>query len=225
MCMVCNFFKDEAGAVTVDWVVLSAGVVGTGIALVVLVSGGIESLAGETASHMAGVEIRTAFAMPEALFSNDFSDGMGGFVGGTLSNLIGFGEVLQLGPLETTQATFAVPAGADTATLTFDMLGVDDLSGEAASIMINGQVVALYADNHGTITTTDGGVSGVNVSVAQQYSNEPMGGGSHGSDSRATYTITIDDPGETVTFGVYSGTAQPTSEEFFAIDDVNFVAG
>jgi pyruvate carboxylase len=33
------------------------------------------------------------------------------------------------------------------------------------------------------------------------------------------------DPGETVTFGVASGTGQPISEEFYAIDDVNFVAG
>jgi hypothetical protein len=92
--------------------------------------------------------------------SNDFSGGLGGFVGGTVANLVGFGEVLQLGPGEMTQATFAVPEGATTATLTFDMLGIDDLSGEGASIMINGQEVAFYADDHGTITTQDMGGSG-----------------------------------------------------------------
>jgi hypothetical protein len=223
--MGCSFFRDEAGAITVDWVVLSAGLVATGIAAVVLVSGGIESLAGETGSQMSGVEIRTAFATQAALLSNDFSGGLGGFVGGTLANLIGFGEVLQLGPGEMTQATFPVPAGAGSATLTFDLLGIDDLSGEAASIMINGQVVALYADNHGNITTSDVSGSGVTVQVNQLYSNDPMGAGSHGHDSRATYTITVDNPGETVTFGVASGTGQPISEEFYAIDDVNFVAG
>jgi hypothetical protein len=31
-------------------------------------------------------------------------------------------------------------------------------------------------------------------------------------------------PGETVTFGVASETGQPISEEFYAIDDVSFVA-
>jgi len=120
---------------------------------------------------------------------------------------------------------FAVPEGATTATLTFDLLGIDDLSGDTASIMINGQEVALYADNHGNITTTDLSGSGVTVEVSQLYNNDPMGAGSHGHDSRATYTITVDNPGETVTFGVASGTGQPISEEFYAIDDVNFVTG
>jgi hypothetical protein len=88
---------------------------------------------------MSGFEIQTTFASAVAsLLSNDFSGGLGGFVGGTVANLVGFGEVLQLGPGEMTQATFAVPEGATTATLTFDMLGIDDLSGEGASIMING---------------------------------------------------------------------------------------
>jgi hypothetical protein len=32
-------------------------------------------------------------------------------------------------------------------------------------------------------------------------------------------------PGETVTFGVASETGQPISEEFYAIDDVNFETG
>ena len=40
-----NFRKDEDGAVTVDWVVLTAAVVGLGVAGVSTVSGGIGSLA------------------------------------------------------------------------------------------------------------------------------------------------------------------------------------
>ena len=224
--MRCDFIKDETGAITVDWVVMSAGIVGVAIGVVAVVSGGVEDLAGDAASELSGFDGWTSFgsAAASALFSNDFSSGLGGFIGGTVASAVGFGEILQLGPLESTEATFAVPAGSGTATLTFDILGVDDLSGEAASIMINGQVVAVYADNHGTITTTDSGVSGVNVAVNQLYSNDAMGAGSHGNDSRATYTITIENPGETVTFGVASHTAQPISEEYFAIDDVSFAA-
>jgi hypothetical protein len=224
--MVHDFIEDETGAITVDWVIMSAGMVGMAFAVIALVSTGVEDLAGDTAGEMSGFNIRTEFASGLAsLLSNDFSGGLGGFVGGTVANLVGFGEVLQLGPGEMTQATFAVPEGATTATLTFDMLGIDDLSGEGASIMINGQEVAFYADDHGTITTQDMGVPGVTVSVNQQYSNDPMGAGSHGHDSRATYTITIENPGETVTFGVASETGQPISEEFYAIDDVNFETG
>ena len=40
-----NFRKDEDGAVTVDWVVLTAAVVGLGVAGVSTVSGGIGNLA------------------------------------------------------------------------------------------------------------------------------------------------------------------------------------
>jgi hypothetical protein len=156
--------------------------------------------------------------------SNDFSAGSAGSSAARSQNVVGFGEVLQLGPGEVTTATFAVPEGATSATVTFDMLGLDDLSGEGASIMINGQEVAFYADDHGNITTQDMGVTGVSVSVNQVYSNDPVGSGSHGHDSRATYTITIANPGETVTFGVASETGQPISEEFYAIDDVSFSA-
>ncbi len=222
--MVCNFIKDERGAITVDWVILTAGMVGMAIAVSVLVSGGVEDLSSDAAAEMSGFEIQTMFSTVAASLSNDFSGGLGGFIGGTAANLVGFGEVLQLGPGEMTQASFEVPDGASTATITFDMIGIDDLSGDAASIMINGQVVALYADDHGNVTTTDLSGAGVTVDVSQQYTNDPMGAGSHGHDSRATYTITLDNPGETVTFGVASGTGQPISEEFYAIDDVNFDA-
>ena len=40
-----NFKKDEDGAVTVDWVVLTAAVVGLGIAGVTTVKGGVGTLA------------------------------------------------------------------------------------------------------------------------------------------------------------------------------------
>ena len=41
-----NFRKDEDGAVTVDWVVLTAAVVGLGVAGVATVQDGVETLAG-----------------------------------------------------------------------------------------------------------------------------------------------------------------------------------
>jgi Flp pilus assembly pilin Flp len=40
-----KFRNDEEGAVTVDWVVLTAAIVGLGVAAVSSVSGGIDSLA------------------------------------------------------------------------------------------------------------------------------------------------------------------------------------
>mgnify|MGYP001076774898 CR=1 FL=1 len=43
MKQLVNFTKDESGAVTVDWVVLTAAIVGIAIAVITLISGGVES--------------------------------------------------------------------------------------------------------------------------------------------------------------------------------------
>ncbi len=43
--MIENFRNDESGAVTVDWVVLTAAIVGLGIAVVATVRGGAEDMA------------------------------------------------------------------------------------------------------------------------------------------------------------------------------------
>ena len=45
MKLFTKFANDESGAVTVDWVVLSAAIVGIAIAVVTLISGGIETAA------------------------------------------------------------------------------------------------------------------------------------------------------------------------------------
>jgi len=45
-----SFIASEDGAVTVDWVVLTAAVVGLGIAAVAAVKGGVDSLSGTIAT-------------------------------------------------------------------------------------------------------------------------------------------------------------------------------
>ena len=52
-----NFRKDEDGAVTVDWVVLTAAVVGLGVAGVTTVSGGIGTLATAIQTGVEGSEV------------------------------------------------------------------------------------------------------------------------------------------------------------------------
>ncbi|MFD1157166.1 Flp family type IVb pilin [Roseovarius aestuarii] len=56
-----NFNKDEDGAVTVDWVVLTAAVVGLGVAGVATVSDGISSLATKIET---GVKAQTVNGAP-----------------------------------------------------------------------------------------------------------------------------------------------------------------
>ena len=54
-----NFKRDEDGAVTVDWVVLTAAIVGLGIAVLASVSSGTTSLADKISSNLSAQTITT----------------------------------------------------------------------------------------------------------------------------------------------------------------------
>lgn len=57
-----NFLSNESGAVTVDWVVLTAALVGLGLAVMAVVSGGVEDLSGDVNTQLTdGSIIRTGF--------------------------------------------------------------------------------------------------------------------------------------------------------------------
>jgi Flp pilus assembly pilin Flp len=51
-----NFRNDEDGAVTVDWVVLTAAIVGLGIAVLTSVGGGASELSASASGNIAAVE-------------------------------------------------------------------------------------------------------------------------------------------------------------------------
>lgn len=53
------FLKDESGAVTVDWVVLTAAIVGLGIAVLTSVGNGTTSLADKISSNLSNANVRT----------------------------------------------------------------------------------------------------------------------------------------------------------------------
>ena len=47
-----NFRADESGAVTVDWVVLTAAIVGLGLVVMQTVGGGVKDLAGDINTNL-----------------------------------------------------------------------------------------------------------------------------------------------------------------------------
>ncbi|CUH08469.1 hypothetical protein JSE7799_00062 [Jannaschia seosinensis] len=51
-----TFRNDEAGAVTVDWVVLTAALVGLGLAVLSVMSGGVETLSGEMSTSLTEID-------------------------------------------------------------------------------------------------------------------------------------------------------------------------
>ncbi|WP_306152753.1 Flp family type IVb pilin [Roseovarius sp. MMSF_3281] len=62
-----NFRKDEDGAVTVDWVVLTAAVVGLGVAGISLVNDGITDLATNIQTGLDGTTVDS----PDIGFADD----------------------------------------------------------------------------------------------------------------------------------------------------------
>ncbi len=57
--LIKNFRNDEDGAVTVDWVVLTAAIVGLGIAVLTSVSGGTTALGNKISSTLSAQTIAT----------------------------------------------------------------------------------------------------------------------------------------------------------------------
>ena len=57
-----TFLSDESGAVTVDWVVLTAAIVGLGIAVLTSVGNGTTTLADKVSSHMATQDVTTSYS-------------------------------------------------------------------------------------------------------------------------------------------------------------------
>ena len=52
--LIKKFRSDESGAVTVDWVVLTAAIVGLGMVVMTTVGGGIEGLGSAIVSDLEG---------------------------------------------------------------------------------------------------------------------------------------------------------------------------
>ena len=50
--MIKTFLNSESGAVTVDWVVLTAAIVGLGLAVMAVVSAGVEDLSGDIRTQL-----------------------------------------------------------------------------------------------------------------------------------------------------------------------------
>ncbi|MCB1389515.1 MAG: hypothetical protein H6898_17180 [Rhodobacter sp.] len=54
-----TFAADESGAVTVDWVVLTAAIVGLGLAVVTSVRSGVSSLATDISTSLTSASVAT----------------------------------------------------------------------------------------------------------------------------------------------------------------------
>lgn len=56
-----TFHDDETGAVSVDWVVLTAAIIGLGVAALGVIKGGVASLSDSINSYMSSQTIASTF--------------------------------------------------------------------------------------------------------------------------------------------------------------------
>ena len=226
--MSVTFLSDESGAVTVDWVVLTAALAGLSIAAANQLSGGIASLSGRLDGEL-GTSSISARPSTQVLASMSFTDAdtehwTGGEV---ISPLDGLGEMLVLGAGETTTFAFDFPDDRDKAIMSFDLIGGDSLDSEVATLKINGQTVTLATGKgNGTMSFSSPELDGITIktSVVSQGSNLGGSANTGWKESITTVTITVDTPGETLTFAMQSGANQAISDEFFALDNFNLSA-
>ena len=59
--LIKSFDNDEDGAVTVDWVVLTAAIVGLGIAVLTTVGGATDDYADTIGTHLSAQGIKTTY--------------------------------------------------------------------------------------------------------------------------------------------------------------------
>ncbi|KAF0675812.1 Flp family type IVb pilin [Profundibacterium mesophilum] len=59
--LASKFHRDEDGAVTVDWVVLTAAIVGLGIAVLTSVTTGTQAVTEKISTQLSGTAVTTSF--------------------------------------------------------------------------------------------------------------------------------------------------------------------
>ncbi len=62
MKFLTSFVVNDSGAVTVDWVVLTAALVGLGLAVMSVVSGGLENLSGDIKTQLEVDHVNAGFS-------------------------------------------------------------------------------------------------------------------------------------------------------------------
>lgn len=218
-----RFLADDSGAVAVDWVVLTSGVVGLSLAAMTTVSNGVEDLSGGIASALSSMYVTVT-----EIASHDFSNGdASGWIGGTVMNMGGqMGELLVLGPGETAGFTVDVPPGSAVASMVFDLVAGDSLDNSArwgtdtATIMVNGVPVAIATSASGSRLTFDiPQIDGTSVEASVTVDPIQYGGSGRWNDSVAEISITVDRPTGPIDIQMVSGANQSIRDEFWGIDN------
>ncbi|MEM7488424.1 MAG: hypothetical protein AAF390_04800 [Pseudomonadota bacterium] len=227
-----RFLREQRGAVTVDYVVLTAAATGLAIAAADELSAGLSHVTDVVAAELAEqgdpVDDRNV-TFTKNTFHNDTAD----ITGATVSDMPGIGKVL--GPIngstgaQTVSQRFDVGEEYESVQLDFDLYALDDLeNNDFGNIYIDGKKVGYVSvvdekavftpeENNGnveiTATVVDAGVQLGGI-MKENSGTDDFG------DSKVAISITVKDPVGAVDLGFGAKTSAGASNESFAIDDL-----
>ena len=157
--------------------------------------------------------------------TEDFNGGASGWTNNQTDSGAGNGYLGRLGTA-LVEKSFALPSGATTATISFDFLEIDSWDGESFFVTVNGREINLgafgwTADEGATSFNAGGGITvskGAAVKLSG-YGNETDFWAFN--DSAHRFTLTVANPGETLTLGFRSTLNQELNDESFGIDNLS----
>lgn len=222
-----RFTLDESGAVTTDWVVLTGGAVGLGLATMGVVTGGVSNLAGDIRGQLSSSDWSMFDNGLTQLASFNFTGGDAtGWLGGAVRDMGGqLGELMVLGPGEAASYLLDVPEGTEQALMTFDLVAGDSLDNSAqwgtdtATIMLNGVPVAIALASGNSMTFDIPQIDGTTVEATVSIGELALGGSGNWTDSVAEINIAVAQPTEAIEFSFVSNANQGIGDEFWGLDN------
>lgn len=248
--MACwKYLQDESGAVTVDWVTLTAATVGLGIAAASAVSMGVRSLGTDVQESLSGASVARLYDFMGTSFtlaSIGFEDGN---TEGWSSDRIGFTDALGhfLGPFAGSEGAveYAVRLPSDTvrAVIEFDLLTLDSWDGwnhgggndvaaggrgDGVAFLIDGQEIHYSGMTVGTAQFPTGSfeVDGTTYNVTMvnqrtgQFTDANMSANSAWPDGVWRVQVVAENPPpQGFNFGLNATTNQHVRDESMGIDN------
>ena len=224
--LLTDFIRSESGAVTTDYVVLSAAMVGSGLAAVNSSAVGVENIAGDIEAALRGNIVNTSFA--RQTYFDDFENSAGFWVGGQVDGSEdAFGGIL--GPYggsngeEMVTRTYDLLSGYDSAVVEFDMHAIDSWDSEEFILFIDGNPISAHNFDYrtsgptGSWVTSDGNYS---VTLTPNGTRGNSGYNNGWTDQSFSVRVEVTNPGPSMSVGFGSTLDQDVGDESWGVDNV-----
>jgi hypothetical protein len=242
---VKKFLLSESGAVTVDWTVLAASVVGLGVGTTALVRSGTSALGTDINSALTSASVApVGIANMRTSFGFDEGDLLG-WTGARVTTHPVLGAFL--GPYTGSEGPVThrvvLPDGATSATVTFDLMLLDswdstnpvhsDINrggrGDGVAFTINGTEVGFSAMQANVSTAPTGtmviGGTTYSYTMSQHSNTSITGQPGHWHNSRWSVSLTATNPPNGgFTLGIDGTTDQSGPDESLGIDNYRITA-